>query len=1021
MAVDAAQGRVYFLTRDFNTSFWVLRSYDINTYRPIAAVTIQGVDGGGFGAGPSSLVRWGKNGLAFRTASKIFLIQTALVDSTDPIPTPTPTPSATPTPTPTPAVPTLVRKVDLAANDLVINPADQKLYVSVPSTAVGRGNSITSIDPATAEIGTSTFIGSEPDKLALADDGRTLYAFLDGAKLVRRFDLQTRTPGLQFAVGADVPSDMKVLPGSPRSLAVSRGTTFSNGVAIFDDAAQRPNANSGGAYGIGPIEFGATASTLYGFNIFDSGADFVRFAVSAAGVSAAGTTRNLYMGNSMRFANGRLYGASGRVIDPETMVQVATVGGGTFNTLVAVDAALGRIFFLSGSGSGSAVSLSAFDINTFLPLGSVTLPGVTGTPRGLVRWGMNGLAFCTFKQPFDTSATSQVYLVQSALVSDAAPIPSALQFSAANYSGFESAAGSSVTVTVVRTGGISDAVAINYATEGGTATPGSDYTPVSGTLTFAAGETTKTFAVPILDDNVFEGSETVGLTLSAPTNGALLGTQTTATLTIQDNESRPIVTPVNLSVTEGDAGTTSADLTVRLSNASTQTVTVDYKTTDGTAAASSDYVAAAGTLTFAPGEIVKTIPLQIIGDKLDEGNENFFVDFSNAVNASAFQRGTITIIDDEKPTVQFAAAGFTTNEGDTRANITVTRFGDASAAASVNYSTVDDQRAIPCNDNVNSHGAAFARCDYATTISTLIFAPGETQKTFAVPIIDDGYDEPDEFVQLRLSTPVGSILGSQSTTILTIVDNDAPNQPNPVDATDFFVRQHYLDFLARDPEPGQPWSAVLNTCPPNDTTCDRASVSSAFFRSQEFQIKGFFVYVFYRAAFNRRPTYVEFASDVQSVTASTPEEVSTRRRAFADAWVRRQEFLSLYGAASNALFVDTLLNRYSLPAINTPDPATPDSDARVRLTRDDLVAALDTQRLTRAQVLRAVVQSTEVGNAEFNGAFVAMQYYGYLRRTPEEGGYQSWLTFLNANPSDYRSMVSGFVNSPEYRLRFGNQ
>jgi hypothetical protein len=92
------------------------------------------------------------------------------------------------------------------------------------------------------------------------------------------------------------------------------------------------------------------------------------------------------------------------------------------------------------------------------------------------------------------------------------------------------------------------------------------------------------------------------------------------------------------------------------------------------------------------------------------------------------------------------------------------------------------------------------------------------------------------------------------------------------------------------------------------------------------------------------------------------------------------------------------------------------------LTRAELInrlSASGAQALTRAQVLRAVVESSEVGAAEYNGAFVAMQYYGYLRRTPEESGYQAWLKVINEDPNNIRIMVNGFVNSTEYRLRFG--
>jgi hypothetical protein len=114
-----------------------------------------------------------------------------------------------------------------------------------------------------------------------------------------------------------------------------------------------------------------------------------------------------------------------------------------------------------------------------------------------------------------------------------------------------------------------------------------------------------------------------------------------------------------------------------------------------------------------------------------------------------------------------------------------------------------------------------------------------------------------------------------------------------------------------------------------------------------------------------------------------------------------------------------LLNRYQLTQITTPDPANPDGTQMVLLTNADLVNKLNSNGLTRAQVLRAIADSDQVGAAEFNRAFVAMQYYGYLRRTPEAAGYNAWLNYLTANPNDYRTMVNGFMNSTEYRLRFG--
>jgi hypothetical protein len=113
------------------------------------------------------------------------------------------------------------------------------------------------------------------------------------------------------------------------------------------------------------------------------------------------------------------------------------------------------------------------------------------------------------------------------------------------------------------------------------------------------------------------------------------------------------------------------------------------------------------------------------------------------------------------------------------------------------------------------------------------------------------------------------------------------------------------------------------------------------------------------------------------------------------------------------------MGRYSLSQITTPDPAAPDGANKVTLTSANLTDALNSGSLTRPQVLRAIVDSDQVFSAEYFAAFVAMQYYGYLRRTPESAGYNAWLNYLNSHPSDFRTMVNGFMNSVEYRLRFG--
>jgi hypothetical protein len=371
--------------------------------------------------------------------------------------------------------------------------------------------------------------------------------------------------------------------------------------------------------------------------------------------------------------------------------------------------------------------------------------------------------------------------------------------------------------------------------------------------------------------------------------------------------------------------------------------------------------------------------------------------------------------------VQFTQTVYSVDEGLNGVTLTVTRTGDTSSLVSVDYATVDNPAAVRCDDTTTLPGVAFARCDYATWVDTLTFAPGETQKTFTIPIIDDAFVEPQEFFQVQLSNLSGAAtFGALTSTRVVISNNEPAGQPNPIDTSSFFVRQHYLDFLSREPETGEPWTRTLNNCPAGDIRCDRIQVSASFFNAPEFQLKGFYVFRFYKVAFNRLPDYTEIIPDMRRITGRTSAEVFQKKADYANAFVRRQEFLNLYAGLSNQAYVSTLLGRYRLTQITTPDPQQPDGTNKVVLTDAQLVSRLNANTLSRAQVLRAVVQADEVAAAEFNQAFVAMQYFGYLRRNPDAGGYQGWLNFLAANPGDYRTMVRGFVDSVEYRLRFGN-
>jgi hypothetical protein len=475
--------------------------------------------------------------------------------------------------------------------------------------------------------------------------------------------------------------------------------------------------------------------------------------------------------------------------------------------------------------------------------------------------------------------------------------------------------------------------------------------------------------------------------------------------------------------------TSTATVTVIRSGSLAGSVSVNYTTSDNSAVSPSDYTATSGTLTFADGEASKTFSIPIVNDTQDESQQSFIVTLSNPSGTAVL--GGLSIarvnINDEDPTLAFTVNNATVTEGEARATVTVTRTSDASNAAYLEYRTADtDSFTVSCAD---ASGAAFARCDFATTIGRLDFAAGQTQQTFTIPIIDDGHVEGAEGFGVILTNPE-RINSSSMGALVTINDNDTAGARNPIITLSpadypFFVRQQYLDFLSREPEPSEPWTAVMNRCPNVNTPpatvtdCDRIAVSGAFFRSPENSIKGFYVFRFYKVAFARLPEYGEIVADMSFVAGSTEAEVYARKAQLAQAFVERSEFFDTYGDMSNQNYVSALLGRYQLTSVTTPDPAAPDGTTKVMLSAAALTSGLNAGTLTRAQVLRAIADSDEVAVAEFNSAFVASQYYGYLRRTPEESGYQAWLKVINEDPNNVRIMIHGFLNSTEYRLRFG--
>ena len=325
---------------------------------------------------------------------------------------------------------------------------------------------------------------------------------------------------------------------------------------------------------------------------------------------------------------------------------------------------------------------------------------------------------------------------------------------------------SSLTFTVSLSPASYRQVSVNYADAGtGTATSGSDYAAIGGTLTFAAGETSKTIAVSVTDDALDEPDETVVITLSGASSGTSIAAASgTGTITDNDIPGFSIDSP---SVTEGDSGTVNLTFTVSLSPASHQPATVNYADAGtGTATSGTDYeTLAGGTLSFAAGESSKTIALSVTGDTEFEPDETVVIALSNATSDASISTasGTGTIANDDDTPV-FSIDSPSVEEGDTDSvnlAFTVTLTPASYEQATVDYADTGT-------------GTAEAGEDYRSIASgTLTFAAGETSKTIDVSVLGDILSEQDETVVLVLSNPNPSYTIEEARGTGTITDNDA--------------------------------------------------------------------------------------------------------------------------------------------------------------------------------------------------------------------------------------------------------
>ena len=369
--------------------------------------------------------------------------------------------------------------------------------------------------------------------------------------------------------------------------------------------------------------------------------------------------------------------------------------------------------------------------------------------------------------------------------------------------------------------------------------------------------------------------------------------------------------------------------------------------------------------------------------------------------------------------LEFSAASYSVTEGTRTITVTVDRNGDTSGATEVTYSAID--------------GSAQQRSDVIPVIGRLRFEPGETSKSFIIFITDDAHVEGVESMTLELGDLVGGILGNNSTATLTIADNDnsATTASNPIDDAQFFVRQHYRDFLNRRADAAGLafWSNQILSCG-TDAACladRRMNVSAAFFLSIEFQQTGFLVYRLYKASFALPPEHLnEFLLDTrtiaQGVVVNDPgweELLEANKATFIERFVARPQFSEAYPLdLTPDEFVNQLNSRAGSP-LSASEIASASEEFAGAATSDALAA--------RARVLRRVAESQTFSQRELNPAFVLMQYFGYLQRNPYEApdtnldGYNFWLHKLDEFGGDFRraEMVKSFLVSGEYRARFG--
>lgn len=349
---------------------------------------------------------------------------------------------------------------------------------------------------------------------------------------------------------------------------------------------------------------------------------------------------------------------------------------------------------------------------------------------------------------------------------DVAPPPS---MSVSDASGNEGDAANFV-VTLSSPPGPGQTAVVDWALEAaegeGVATEGTDYQDLSGSAVFTAGEDEQTISVPTTEDLVDELDETFTLKLTKPSPAGSGGytysiAQDFAVGTITDDDAAPSLSVGDVRVeAEGAGGETAvATFTVTKNGLTDRAVTVHYATADDAAVAGADYVESAGELSFAPEETEKQVSVNVSGDGLDEIDETFVVQLSEASGATiGDDAGVGTIVDDDEAAASFAIGDVTVSEGSGAASVTVTRTGETGRTTTVKWATAD--------------ATARKVADYTESSGSLSFASDETSKSVSVPVRGDAMDESNEWFLVNLSEATDAAI-TDAQAVAVITDDDA--------------------------------------------------------------------------------------------------------------------------------------------------------------------------------------------------------------------------------------------------------